>query len=163
MQPYIDLWKIGHLVSENRHFPIFEKKEERFTPGREVFVRQVNNLANNFKVKISIIVILWFYHCILIVGYFFLLHENFLFFCSFLSIFGWFSINWLLLYLAKLQHNSHPFLNEFYQTQRILSDKEKHSNIFSDFLIAEDILKYQNNVHLNRTETLSILKSFAVW
>ena len=57
VKPYIDLWKIGHLVSENRHFPVFEKKEERFTPGREVFVRQVNNLANNFKVKLIICLI----------------------------------------------------------------------------------------------------------
>ena len=40
---------------------------------------------------------------------------------------------------------------------------KKDEKVFTDFLISNDLMKYQSNSSLNRNETLDVLKSFAVW
>ena len=40
---------------------------------------------------------------------------------------------------------------------------KRDEEIFADFLISNDLMKYQRKENLNRNDTLAVLKSFAVW
>ena len=62
IQPYIELWKKGFLVSQDRDFPKFESRKEQLTPGPEVLKNQVNGLVRRFKVNLFIIIYLFHYY-----------------------------------------------------------------------------------------------------
>ena len=82
IEPYIELWKKGFLVSQDRDFPKFESRKEQLTPGPEVLKNQVNGLVRRFKVNLFIIIYLFYYY--LLALFYFVVYLLLLLFVCFL-------------------------------------------------------------------------------
>ena len=54
---YEVLWRQGLLLSPDTHFPTFETKKDRISPGPEVLKGQVTSLVRRFKVRMFLVLL----------------------------------------------------------------------------------------------------------
>ena len=101
IQPYIELWKKGFLVSQDRDFPKFESRKEQLTPGPEVLKNQVNGLVRRFKVNLFIIIYLFHYYLWALFYFVVYLFVCFLFKIYFI-LFVFFHYNTILFFIIVL-------------------------------------------------------------